>query len=362
MSSSIGKAVKIQIFGQSHSAGLGVVIDSLPANEPIDLAQIYAFLKRRQGGQNAYSTKRLEADLPTILSGIVGGKTCGAPLCATFENSNVKSSDYDGITCVPRPSHADLNAALKYSGANDVRGGGHFSGRLTLPLCFAGAVCSQILSRMGVTIGAHIASIGDINDTTFDPINVSKADLASVACGFPTIDFDKGVQMESHMTAVAHQANSVGGTIECAIIGAMQGLGDPMFDGIENQMAAMLFGIPALKGVEFGAGFGAAKMMGSEHNDEYYYDEKSDSVQTKTNHAGGIIGGISTGAPILFKVAIKPTPSIGLLQNSVNLQTKQNEHLIIKGRHDPCIVPRAVPCVEAVAAIVTLDLIMQHSF
>lgn len=355
MSSSIGNRVKIQIFGQSHSQGLGVVVDSLPANEVIDMERVCELLKRRQGGQNAYSTKRKETDMPTVLSGLVDSKTCGAPLCAVFENSNIRSGDYNGD--VVRPSHADLNAMLKYDGANDIRGGGHFSGRLTLPLCFAGAVCLQILERRGITIGSHIASIGKINDSVFDPIMVDKALLEKVVLSeFPVINADIGQQMISYMTEIAKSANSVGGTIECAIVGAPQGLGDPMFDGVENRLAAMLFGIPAVKGVEFGQGFNAATMTGSEHNDEYYYD--SDIIKTKTNNAGGIIGGISTGSPILFKVAIKPTPSIGLEQATVNVKTKQNEALIIKGRHDPCIVPRAVPCVEASAAIVMLDLML----
>lgn len=356
MSSSIGSKIKIQLFGQSHSEGLGVVIDGLPPNEVIDLEKINCFLKRRQGGNNSYSTERKEADNPTILSGIVDNKTCGAPLCAIFENGNIKSGDYDELRVIPRPSHADLNAYLKYDGANDVRGGGHFSGRLTLPLCFAGAVCAQILERRGIKVGAHVASIGDIDDAKFSPTDITQECLDCILkASFPVLAQGRGEEMISLMEKTAKTGDSVGGVIECAIIGAPQGLGEPIFDGLENKLSAMLFGIPAIRGVEFGEGFIAARMTGSAHNDEYFYEDGK--IRTKTNHAGGIIGGISTGEPIIFRAAIKPTPSIASQQASVNLQTKQNQLLIIKGRHDPCIVPRAVPCIEAAAAIVILDML-----
>ena len=353
LSSNFGAKIKIQIFGQSHSELLGVVIDGLEANQEIDIHGINAFLQRRRGGLNAFSTKRAEADVPKIVSGIVDGKTCGAPLCAVFENADACSADYERLRFIPRPSHADYNAFVKYGGANDIRGGGHFSGRLTLPLCFAGAVCKQLLSRRHIHIGAHIRQIGGICDAPYNPVNLRVHDLSYA--GFPVNDAAAGEEMIEAMTAIAKAGDSIGGIIECAVLGLPQGMGEPMFDGLENRISAAVFSIPAVKGIEFGAGFSAAGMRGSEHNDEYFIEDGR--ISCKTNNSGGIAGGISTGMPLIFRVVVKPTPSIFKEQNSVNIKTMEEVKLQISGRHDPCIVPRAVPCVEAAAAIAIIDLL-----
>ncbi len=356
MSSEYGRNVHIQIFGQSHSAGLGVVIDGLPPAEQIDLEAVQTFLDRRRGGK-AFSTKRREADTPNILSGLVDKKTCGAPLCAVFENADTRSGDYAQIADLPRPSHADYNAYVKYKASNDVRGGGHFSGRLTLPLCFAGAVCMQILERRGIYIGAHIAAIADVDDTPFDPVGVSKEQLVNLsASDFAVNDEVKATLMKERIAQAASEGDSVGGIIECAIIGLPQGLGDPMFDGLENRIAAVVFGVPAIKGIEFGAGFEAARMRGSAHNDPYTVTDNR--ILPRTNNAGGILGGITTGMPVIFRTAIKPTPSIAMEQDTVSISGMEERKLIITGRHDPCIVPRAVPCIEAAAAIAIMNTYM----
>ncbi len=356
MSSNFGQNVKISIFGQSHSEAIGVVIDGLPPAEEIDSDEIMAFMARRAPGKNNLSTSRKEADTPEILSGLKNGKTCGAPLCAVIRNSNVRSSDYDNLIDVPRPSHADYPAFIKYKGANDVAGGGHFSGRLTAPLCFAGSCAKQILKRKGIEVGSHIYKIAGISDDAFCMTNISEKLLDEVAKkDFPVINDEKGEEMKKEILKAKDELDSVGGIVECSIIGLPAGIGDPMFDGIENKISQIVFGIPAVRGIEFGAGFKAAEMRGSEHNDSYYYDDGI--IKTRTNNAGGVIGGISTGMPIVFKVAFKPTPSIAKKQDSVSLENKTNSVLEIYGRHDPCIVHRAAVCVEAAAAIAVLDMI-----
>ena len=348
MSSNIGNKIKVQLFGQSHSKGLGVVIDGLPAGEEINMERVIEFLRRRMGGKNSYSTGRAESDTPNVLSGIVNNKTCGAPLCAVFENTDTKSSDYEELKNIPRPSHSDYTAYIKHSAHNDINGGGHFSGRLTLPLCFAGAVCLQLLERRGVAIDAHIYSIADVFDEPFEGQTVN--------LDFPTVSRDAGEKMVNAVKAAAEAGDSVGGVIECGIFGFPAGFGDPIFDNIESRLSYALFAIPAVKGVDFGAGFEAAKMKGSNYNDPFYID--NGKVKTKKNNSGGVLGGISNGMPIIFKTAFKPTPSISQPQQSVNLVTGENVTLNIKGRHDPCIVPRAVPCVIAAAAIVMYDIIL----
>jgi len=354
MSSSFGQNIKLQIFGQSHSEKLGVVIDGLPAGHAIDMQKVQAFLDRRRGGQNSYSTPRAEADTPTVISGLVGGVTCGAPLCALFDNGDVRSSDYDKLLTIPRPSHADYYAYLKHNDFNDIRGGGHFSGRMTLPLTFAGAVCAQLLQKWDVHIGAHIDQIYNVIDEPFDPSNVSAQDLKFK--GFPVNDPAVEETMKQAMLDAAAEGDSVGGVIECAAIGMSVGKGSPMFAGVENQLAQAIFAIPAVRGIEFGAGFEAAGMLGSEHNDAFVVDE--DTVVHKSNNAGGVVGGLTTGAPLIFRVAIKPTPSIAKEQDSVNLETLEEVTMKIGGRHDPCIVPRAVPVVEAVTAFVLADMLV----
>ncbi len=352
MASRLGENIKVQIFGQSHAKGVGVVIDGLPAGIRISEEEILDFLKRRAGGQGSYTTSRTECDLPIVYGGLIDGVTCGAPLCAVFENQNTRSEDYRETCSVPRPSHADYVAQMKYHGFADMSGGGQFSGRLTLPLCYAGAVCKQILKQMGVEIGAHIYSVGGICDEPYDAVHLTPETLYTA--GFPVISEARGAQMIELMERTAAEADSVGGVIECGIIGMPVGIGEPIFDNLESRISYGMFGIPAVKGIEFGSGFAVAGMKGSECNDAFYLKDKE--VQTKTNHSGGIQGGISNGMPIVFRIAVKPTPSIGVAQQSVDLEKMQEVSLKIHGRHDACIVPRAVPCVEAVAAIVMLDM------
>ena len=357
MSSEFGKKVRITIFGQSHSEAIGVVIDGLPAGVAIDMERIQQFMERRAPGRAAYTTARREADIPKVVSGLFDGKTCGAPLCAIIENTNMRSKDYDKLKDLPRPAHADFTAWVKYKGANDHRGGGHFSGRLTAPLCFAGAVCMQILERKGIHIGAHILSVRGIKDVSFDAVGVAADTLQTVtAKPFPVLEEEKGEEMQEVIAQAKERMDSVGGVVECAVVGLPVGVGEPMFDGLESRLSAALFAIPAVKGVEFGAGFAAAELFCSENNDAFFYDAEG-NVRTKTNHHGGSLGGISSGMPLVMRAAFKPTPSIGCLQDTVSLMKKENEKLEITGRHDPCIVPRAVPCVEAAVAVTLLDLL-----
>jgi chorismate synthase len=358
MSSTYGKHIQISIFGQSHSNAIGVCIDGLPAGEKVDFDQLGAFMQRRAPGRNSYSTSRKEADLPEILSGLVDGVTCGAPLAAIIRNNDTRSSDYREIRDIPRPAHADYTAHIKYGGYQDVAGGGHFSGRLTAPLCIAGGICLQILQRRGIQIAAHIASIGCISDTPFDPVHVGLIEFDKLAQlgDFPVLCNESGIAMREVIDRVRADGDSIGGIIECAAIGLPVGLGDPMFDGMENRIAAIVFGIPAVKGIEFGNGFACASLTGSQNNDAYYMD--NGTVKTRTNHHGGILGGITSGMPLIFRAAIKPTPSIAQNQQSISLSKKTDATLTVKGRHDPCIVPRAVPCIEAAAAIAILDALL----
>ena len=372
MSSEYGKNIRISIFGQSHSQGIGVVMDGIPAGERFDMEAVKAFMKRRAPGQNAYSTARKEEDLPEILSGLLpeegdaGTSTgacgclvsCGAPLCAVIQNRDQRSKDYSGLRDVPRPSHADYPAYVKYGNFHDIRGGGHFSGRLTAPLCFAGALCRQMLAKRGILLGAHIAAIGSIQDQPYDPVNLDPEVLLSAGAGdFPVNDPEQGEKMQDLIASARQEGDSVGGIIECAAIGLPCGLGEPIFDGVENKIAQIVFGIPAVKGLEFGEGFRAAVLRGSEHNDPY--EIADGEVRTKTNHAGGILGGITTGMPLIFRAAVKPTPSIAKEQASVSLSRMEETGLQIHGRHDPCIVPRAVPCMEAALAIALWDLYLE---
>ena len=357
VSCNFGNNIKITVFGQSHSEAIGVVIDGLPAGFKIDTEKTAAFMARRAPGQNDLSTPRKEADEVKILSGVVDNVTCGAPLCAIIENTNTRSGDYDKLRLVPRPSHSDFAAMMKHGGFNDIRGGGNFSGRLTAPLCFAGAVCMQMLEEKGIHIGAHIASIGKADDDRFEAVNVTKADFESILSkSFPVINDKQGEYMRKEIYDAKGEGDSVGGTVECAIVGMPAGIGDPIFDGIENRISAAVFGIPAVKGIEFGAGFESARMRGSQNNDDF--TAENGKIRTVTNNHGGILGGISSGMPIVFRCAIKPTPSIGMQQKSVNVETGETQELVIGGRHDPCIIPRAVPCVESAAAIVIADYIL----
>ena len=359
MSSIFHGQLTISIFGQSHAPAIGVTVDGIPAGETVDLEELQAFLARRAPGTGAWSTTRKEGDKPEVLSGLVQGKTCGAPLAAVIRNTNTRSGDYENLKDIPRPGHADYTAQVKYGGFQDVAGGGHFSGRLTAPLCIAGGICKQLLARRGIFVGAHIAAIAGIPDAFFDPVGLEQAALlAPGEKNFPVIDDEAGKRMQGAIAEAKAQLDSVGGVIECAVLGLPTGLGDPMLDGMENRIARLTFAIPAVKGVEFGAGFGVATLRGSQNNDPFYMD--GDRVRTRTNHSGGILGGITNGMPLVFRAAVKPTPSIGQVQDSVSLSRKEDTKLEIKGRHDPCIVPRAVPCVEAAAAIAVYDALLEQ--
>ena len=346
MSSSYGTNLRLTIFGQSHSEAIGVTVEGLPAGRAIDLAALQRFMERRAPGRNAFSTPRKEADVPHFLSGLVDGTLCGAPLTAVIYNTNTRSADYDELATVPRPGHADYTGFVKYGAERDYRGGGHFSGRLTAPLCIAGGICLQLLAQEGITVAARIRSIADVTDGA--PFTESVAHKA-----FPTVSDGAGEAMQAAIAAAKADGDSVGGIVECVVWGAPVGLGDPMFDGMENRIAAALFGIPAVKGVEFGDGFAAAALRGSENNDAFCV--KGGKIVTETNHCGGILGGITNGMPLVVRAAFKPTPSIAKEQQSVDMTTLEEKTLSVRGRHDPCIVHRAVPCVEAAVAIAVYD-------
>ncbi len=354
MSSIFGRKLKVSVFGQSHAEAIGVVIDGFPAGFAVDRAALQAFLDRRAPGKHAFATPRREADTVEFLSGLVDDVTCGAPICAVIRNTNTRSGDYEGLRDQPRPSHADYPAGVRYGGAQDVRGGGHFSGRLTAPLCIAGGLCLQYLASKGVAVGAHIAAVGEVWDTPFDAVTVTAADFSAEP--FAVNNPAAGEAMRDVIEAARRDGDSVGGIVECAAVGLPAGLGDPLFDGLENRLSAAVFGIPAVRGVEFGNGFAAAALRGSQNNDTYYLD--GDTVRTRTNNHGGVLGGLTTGMPIVFRVAFKPTPSIAKEQVTLRLSSGQEEALCIAGRHDPCIVPRAVPCVEAACAIVLCDAML----
>lgn len=359
MASYLGEHIHVSVFGQSHSPAIGVVVDGLPAGERVDMEELGRFLKRRAPGQNATSTPRKEADLPQFLSGLVDNVTCGAPLAALIENTNTRSQDYAQLRDKPRPGHADFTAQVKYGGFQDVAGGGHFSGRLTAPLCIAGGICIQMLKRRGIEVAAHIASVAGEADRAFDPMGESVETMDALKrAPFPVLDEKAGERMRKVILQAKEEGDSVGGIVECLVTGVPAGLGEPMFGGMENRLAAALFGIPAVKGVEFGAGFGVAKMRGSENNDPFTV--KDGKVVTETNHAGGVLGGITNGMPLVFRLAFKPTPSIAREQQTVSLSKNQVEELVVTGRHDPCIVPRAVPVVEAVTALVLSDLLFSR--
>ena len=357
VSSEFGRILKISVFGQSHGTAIGVVVDGLPAGEAVDVEELQRFLDRRRPGTGPLSTARRETDAPEFLSGLENGKTCGAPLCAVIRNADQRSRDYGDLLDKPRPGHADYTAWAKWKGRADMRGGGHFSGRLTAPLCVAGGIARQLLARRGVFVGAHLAAVAGIPDSPFPP-EPSAALFEEVAAKpFPVLDDQAGERMQAAILAAKGDLDSVGGVIECAALGLPPGLGDPMFDGVENRLAAALFGIPAVKGLEFGEGFRAAALRGSENNDAFFAE--GGRVRARTNHAGGVLGGITTGMPIVLRAAVKPTPSIGKAQKTVRLSARENTELTVRGRHDPCVAHRAVPVVEAVTAAVLLDMLLE---
>jgi len=319
------------IFGESHGSAIGVTITGVPAGIALDWELISAEMARRAPGQNAMSTARKEADKPEILSGVFEGKTTGAPLCAMIKNTDTRSKDYGELAVCPRPGHGDYAGYVASGGCNDYRGGGHFSGRLTAPLVFAGAIAKQILREKGVSVAARISMVGGVKNPTAE-------------------------QLEERVLAAKAEQDSVGGTIACEVVGLPAGFGAPDIDcNVEGIFARHLFAVPAVKGIAFGAGFGFASMRGSEANDPFYMDGAV--VKTRTNHAGGVNGGITNGMPVAFEVVIRPTPSISREQDTVNLKTGENTKLSIHGRHDPCILPRAVVVIEAAAALAACQVL-----
>ena len=354
MSSSWGTNIELSIFGESHGQAIGIVIGNLPAGIQLDMVDIRRQMKRRAPGLNIMSTPRKEKDEVQIMSGLMGDVTTGAPLCAMIYNSDQHSKDYSLLQECMRPGHSDYPAYIKYKGFNDVRGGGHFSGRITAPIVFAGSVAKQILKQKGIVIGAHIQSIKDVYDDSFG-VDISSQDIENMLQQqYPTLNFHVFEKMQATIEEARINCDSVGGMIECAILNVPAGIGNPFFDSIESHLSPLLFSIPAVKSVSFGLGEKITELYGHEANDCYYYDDEK--VKTKTNHNGGITGGISNGMPIIFRVGIKPTPSISQVQQTVNIKTKENTELEIIGRHDPCIVPRAVVVVESMAALGILDM------
>ncbi len=358
MSSTYGENLKLSIFGQSHGPAIGMTLDGIPAGLPVDLPRLQAFLARRAPGQGDYATPRKEGDKTEFLSGILEGFTCGAPIAAIIHNTNTRSGDYDNLKSCPRPGHADYTAQIKYGGFQDAAGGGHFSGRLTAPLCIAGGLCLQWLEDMGIRIGAHIQAIGspENQDIPLDPLHPQ---LDRIGKDFPVISREAGNQMREAIRQARAAGDSLGGSIECAITGLPAGLGEPMFGGVESRIASIVYGIPAVKSVSFGVGAQAAYRKGSECNDPFAFE--GGKVITLTNNAGGILGGITNGMPVIFTVTVKPTPSIAQPQQSVDLKAGVCATLEVRGRHDPCIVPRAVPVVEAAAAIAIYDMILGNT-
>ena len=353
MSNTLGERFRVQIFGQSHSPMIGAVIEGVPTGVVPDMDFISAFMARRAPG-GALSTARREADVPRIVSGLnERGETCGAPLCALIANGDARSRDYDSLRDAPRPGHADYTAWVKFAGHNDIRGGGQFSGRLTAPLCFAGALALQLLKDRGVAVRARVHSVAGIEDA---PVDLRHPPMDGLCEGpLPCVDPMAARRMADAIEAARAEGDSVGGVVECFATGLPAGLGEPMFDGVENQIARALFGIPAVRGVEFGLGFAAAALRGSAHNDPFRMD--GGRVVTDGNHHGGALGGITSGMPLVVRAAFKPTPSIAREQATVSLSRREDIPLSIQGRHDPCIVPRAVPVAEAAVACVLLDLI-----
>lgn len=357
MVSSFGNRFRITVFGESHGTGIGVVMDGLPPGEAIDFAELNRFMVRRAPGQRG-TTPRKEKDTPEVLSGFLNGKTTGSAMTMLIRNKDQRSEDYD--LEIPRPSHADLNVFNKYGGCMDMRGSGPFSGRLTAPLCLAGGIAKQILARRGIFVGAHLAQIGSIMDETWDPVEVSKEELEAMGGkNFPTVSEAAGNRMLDLLEELKEEADSIGGRIHCMAVGVPAGLGEPNYMDVESHLAHLLFAVPGMRGLAFGRGFEAVTMRGSEHNDPIVPDGQG-GFKTRTNHAGGIVGGITNGMPISFEVAMKPAASIGKSQESVSLKTGEKAELNVVGRHDPSIAVRAVPVIEAALAIVILDFMEDY--
>ena len=358
MGATYGRNIRMTIFGESHGKGIGLVLDGLPPGTPIDEAFIKEEMARRAPGQNLMSTQRQEKDAFIIESGVFEGRAAGTPVCVLIPNSDQHSKDYSILKNQMRPGHADYAGKIRYQGFNDYRGGGHFSGRLTAPLVFTGAVAKTMLAKKGIIVGAHIARIGQVTDSLFNPLGETEACLRELRKQvLPVLEPNKAAMLEAEIMTAREQQDSVGGVIEVMATGMPPGIGDPFFDSLESRLSHALFSVPAVKGVEFGTGFGIAALKGSEANDPMTF--AGGTVKTTRNHNGGITGGITNGMPVLFRVAIKPTPSISRPQQTVDLAAGKDTVLEIKGRHDPCIVPRAVPVIEAVTAWVLLDMLLE---
>jgi len=359
MGSTWGNLLKISVFGESHGKGVGVVIDGFPAGFELDHGFLLREMARRAPGRSSMTTAREEADLPDIVSGVYQNRTTGATICAMVCNTDTRSEDYENLRTVPRPGHSDYAGGLRYRGYNDIRGGGHFSGRLTAPLVFAGALCKDFLrKRHDVVIGSHILHVGDAGDRSFDPVDLSRDLLLRLQEeALPLIDREAEEKIRETVEQARKELDSVGGVVECAVLGAAAGLGSPMFQNAESRIASLLYSIPAVKGVEFGLGFALSEKRGSEANDCYIMEDGR--VRTKSNNNGGIVGVITTGMPIIFRTAFKPTPSIAREQATLNLETGKEELLKIHGRHDPCIALRAPVVVEAAAALAMMDLYLE---
>ena len=349
--------MRYSIFGESHGPAIGVVLEQVPPGLVLDREAISKEMARRAPGKSPLSTARKEADVPEILSGVFDGKTTGTPLCAIIHNSDHHSKDYAKTRFLARPSHGDYTGFVRYQGCNDYRGGGHFSGRLTAPLVFAGAVAKQLLAQRGITVGAHISQIGTVKDKSFADTQLTPTLFQTLSeKAFPTVDDQAGAAMQAEILQAREESDSIGGAIQCAVLGLPVGVGSPDLGcNVEGVLAQHLFAVPAVKGISFSAGFAFASMRGSAANDPFYMD--GGQVKTRTNHSGGVNGGISNGMPVLFQVAIRPTPSIGQEQNTINFSTMEDAKLTIQGRHDPCIVHRAVPVIEAAAALAICELL-----
>ena len=359
MGANFGKNYRISLFGESHGTALGVNIDGIPAGTELDLEFISQEMKRRAPGRSKLTTPRVEKDEFEILSGFFDGRTTGTPLAMIVRNRDQRSKDYSELRRKPRPGHADWSGFNRYDGFNDIRGSGHFSGRITTSIVFAGAIAKQILKSQGILIGAHIKSLYDIEERDFVESDITQENIDKLhGMILPTLEDGIAQKMEDAIMKAREEENSLGGIVEVMITGLKPGIGDPFFESIESEISRMIFSVPAVKGIEFGAGFGIAKLTGYEANDEMYFDENG-NIQSYTNNNGGIVGGISTGMPISFKVAIKPTPSISKAQKTVNLETKKSDILEVKGRHDPVIVPRAIVVLECATAIVILDRLLE---
>ncbi len=354
MKNTFGNNISITLFGESHGVAIGAVVDGLPAGISVDEEFISHQLDlRRPVGK--ISTPRKEADKCNIVSGVFNGKTTGTPICIVIPNENTQSKDYSKSYGKARPGHADFTAFCKYKGCEDYRGGGHFSGRITAGLVAAGAIAIDTLAKKGIKIGTHISKCAGVEDNKFTDYENDINSLSDKI--FPVLNDEKGEEIIENIEKAAADGDSVGGVLETAVIGLPVGIGEPWFDSVESVLSHGLFSIPAIKGVEFGAGFSCADMFGSEMNDSFVTE--NGIVTTKTNNNGGINGGITNGMPVIFKCAVKPTPSISKEQETVDFINNENTVLSVKGRHDPCIVHRARVVVDSVTALVLCDLLSQ---